>query len=156
MPGPSVDPERLGEVWTLHVQGATGAEISRRTGLGETTVSNYIRKGREAEALSELAGDRAHMRTRNLAALDALRAWGADVVNAAENRYDPDLYAQIAPHLLRTIAEQNKMLGLYAASKVSITDDRDRPRVSNEHVDAVARARARAERQQQDIDRRAE
>lgn len=101
--------------------------IGAAIGVSHETARQYIKEYRDAAEWRE-SRDRAVRSDRIVALLEVVIRKGIERMEAVDDDGQPvERYADVAPHLVRAVAELNKVEGNYAPTRVAVSDDRKPP-----------------------------
>jgi hypothetical protein len=128
--GAPEDAERAARVvraYTLWTQRWDLRSIGAEIGVSHETVRTYVAEYRDAIEWRE-SRDRTMRTGRVVALLETVIRRGIARLEAVDEDGQPvERYADIAPHLVRAVAELNRVEGNYAPLRVSVDDDRRPP-----------------------------
>lgn len=133
---PPADADTIRRAWELSVKhGMSSREIADELGIGKTAAADYVRQGKEAEQYIGLL-DRAEAQQRMAVRFDFYTSWLVRDKELGRLRSD-----EAVPVLLQVERERAKLLGLYAPTKVAISDEREQPGMRPEVIAAIREAR---------------
>jgi predicted transcriptional regulator len=137
VPDPSPPDEQIvAAAWHMHArQGLSTRQIAAELHVSQSTASNYVRKGRDAEGWLE-ACNRAEQQADQAARLGVLTAWLDGFKPKARHVQEA---CQLANSIVNIEKRRAALLGLDQPAKLAITQERPSPEPDLALIEALRR-----------------